>query len=329
MRKHYLDYIRIIALIGVLLIHVSSVEMRHYDVGSSNWLYAHFFDSISRISVPLFFMLSGMFSFKPELKTKKFVLDRLKRLILPLFFWAIVYAVWFIMAEDKNLTILGTIKKILIGPYVFHFWFIYTLIGLTLFIPVVNNWMTKKKNVEYFLIIWLTFVVLYPVIEIFTGKEPTIDLTNFSGFFGYFVLGYYLEKYIKITKLLFTISALISFSIVGVFYLSLQNNNPFIFYGYLHPFIVIISAFTFLFLKGLFINKNSNKLLFSIQENSFGIYLLHILFLRYIFKEFKFTASSFDSLLYGIPIVTTICLICCFIVLILLQKIAPLKKYIT
>ncbi|MBC8884459.1 hypothetical protein H9X57_17015 [Flavobacterium piscinae] len=185
------------------------------------------------------------------------------------------------------------------------------MIGLTLFIPVVNNWMIhKKKKRPIFLICWFIVVLINPLIEIFTGLTPTIDLINFSGFFGYLVLGYYLEKYVVMTKFLFFISAITSFSIFGIFYLSLNNDNPYIFYDYLHPLIIIISAATFLFLKGLFMRINSNKFLFLIQTNSFGIYLLHILFLRNIFTEFNFTASNFNSLLYGIPIVAITCLFC-------------------
>ncbi|RXR30689.1 hypothetical protein EQG68_11585 [Flavobacterium piscinae] len=328
MRKHYLDYIRTFALMGVIVIHVSSVEIRKFDINSNHWLIAHFFDSISRVSVPLFFMLSGVFSFKTKVNNKNFIITRLKRLVIPLLFWASIYTIWNLIISDRNYTMLGIIKKIIIGPYVFHFWFVYTMIGLTLFIPVVNNWMIHKKKAAYFLICWFIVVLINPLIEIFTGLTPTIDLINFSGFFGYLVLGYYLEKYVVMTKFLFFISAITSFSIFGIFYLSLNNDNPYIFYDYLHPLIIIISAATFLFLKGLFMRINSNKFLFLIQTNSFGIYLLHILFLRNIFTEFNFTASNFNSLLYGIPIVAITCLFCCFIILILLQN-SPLKKFIT
>ncbi|MBC8884460.1 acyltransferase family protein [Flavobacterium piscinae] len=111
MRKHYLDYIRTFALMGVIVIHVSSVEIRKFDINSNHWLIAHFFDSISRVSVPLFFMLSGVFSFKTKVNNKNFIITRLKRLVIPLLFWASIYTIWNLIISDRNYTMLGIIKK--------------------------------------------------------------------------------------------------------------------------------------------------------------------------------------------------------------------------
>ncbi len=79
-------------------------------------------------------------------------------------------------------------------------WFMYTLIGLYLLAPVLSRWLNyaSRTEIEFYLGLWgisLCFPIVRPVVNINTGD--TGILYYFTGYAGYFVLGYYLKQYPK------------------------------------------------------------------------------------------------------------------------------------
>ena len=58
MKKHriaYLDCLRILAIMAVIMIHSSAGFINDYSSASTEFLVANIFDSISRFGVPIFF----------------------------------------------------------------------------------------------------------------------------------------------------------------------------------------------------------------------------------------------------------------------------------
>lgn len=58
-RIMYLDYLRVFATFGVVILHVSAQNWYVADINSFEWLVFHFFDSVVRWGVPVFVMISG------------------------------------------------------------------------------------------------------------------------------------------------------------------------------------------------------------------------------------------------------------------------------
>ena len=76
-RLYYLDFLRVVATFFVILIHVSCQNWSN-PLGSFSWQVANFYDGISRFSVPIFVMISGVLF----LNTKK---NLIKHYILRIF----------------------------------------------------------------------------------------------------------------------------------------------------------------------------------------------------------------------------------------------------
>ena len=57
-RVYYLDVLRVIACMAVVMIHASAPYLGK-DIGSFNFWVGNVLDSLSRIAVPLFVMISG------------------------------------------------------------------------------------------------------------------------------------------------------------------------------------------------------------------------------------------------------------------------------
>lgn len=59
-RLVYMDWLRVVATIAVVTIHVAAGYVSTLDSNNvSRWLAGNFYDSLSRASVPIFVMISG------------------------------------------------------------------------------------------------------------------------------------------------------------------------------------------------------------------------------------------------------------------------------
>ena len=196
----WLDNLRVIATIGVIFIHVSSdyVPMTG-TVSMYNFWIGNLFDSASRFSVPIFVMISGALLLPKDYPIATFLKKRISRLLLPFMFWSLFYIAHSINYEIHQGNKMGVME---IARFVFvqfrdgsslHLWYIYMIIGLYLFVPIIGKWVrnASEKEILYFLGIWLC--TLFFNQPIMSKIQPSIDLTNFTGFLGYLILGYYLS----------------------------------------------------------------------------------------------------------------------------------------
>lgn len=62
----YLDVIKTVALILVIVIHLVAYGVTMHPVGSSTWVQANWINGPAHIAVPLFVMVSGALLLKPE-----------------------------------------------------------------------------------------------------------------------------------------------------------------------------------------------------------------------------------------------------------------------
>lgn len=82
-------------------------------------------------------------------------------------------------------------------PLVFHFWFLYMMIGIYVVDPILNTFIrtATKSQVQYFIAVWFITNCICGIIGIAAGLNIAIELNFFTGYVGYFVLGYYINNY--------------------------------------------------------------------------------------------------------------------------------------
>ena len=57
-RIDYLDYLRLVAIFGVITVHVAtSLNFYHQDYAGLNWQILNFWDGLNRFCVPVFIMI--------------------------------------------------------------------------------------------------------------------------------------------------------------------------------------------------------------------------------------------------------------------------------
>jgi len=318
-----LSFLRILATFSVIIIHVSApLVVRFGEISFFDWNVANFFDSISRYSVPMFFMISGSLLLSKDYGIVGFLKKRLGKIVPPFLFWSLIYSLFNRYVLNNELLVITKVVKDIFYGSEYHLWFIYALIGVYLITPILRKWIksASQKEILYVLVIWiLTLIIGIPGMRIYF---PKIDLSYFSGFLGYFVLGYYLkqfgtkEKFIPVLSIL--LGVIITISATYIF--TIKNGK---FYEYFYEYLSLNALFVasgifLLFNKMTNSNERINSIVFKLNQSCFGIYLIHPLVLK------LFALISFDvyilSPIISILIVSLTCFLFCFFIISCFKK---------
>lgn len=93
-RLVYMDWLRVLATIAVVTIHVSAGYVSVLDANNaSRWMAGNLFESISRASVPIFVMISGALLLKgtKDISVGEFLQKRASKVIIPLSLGALYF----------------------------------------------------------------------------------------------------------------------------------------------------------------------------------------------------------------------------------------------
>lgn len=338
----WIDLLRIIAMFGIVLLHTTAPLLYQFEkISASYWWTANVYDSAVRVCVPLFFLISGYLLLGKSQKLSYFILKRIKKVVIPLFAWSLIYLIWKrIIVFDYTISI-KSVYSIIITPSYYHLWFIYALIFVYYLIPILRKLILNSSEYTkyYFVIIWFFIVSTVPLFENFTGLVNKIDFLAMPGFAGYFVLGYIIGHK-NISKKIFIIANVILilsyiFTVVSTYLLSAQNGifNGY-FYGYFSPNIILLSVTLFLSVRYKsqdikFENYQlGSKIIEKVSAASLGIYLVHPILLHHLKNgDFGFTLSILTGhpILF-IPLTTIVVFVISFFLIRILQRI-PVVKY--
>lgn len=337
----WLDNLRVIATIGVIFIHVSSdYAPSSGTVSMYNFWVGNLFDSAARFSVPIFIMISGALLLPKEYGIGTFLKKRMMRLLLPFLFWSLFYIAHSINYEIQQGNKMSVLE---IARFVFvqfrdgsslHLWYIYMIIGLYLFVPIIGKWVRNAtdKEILYFLGIWLCILFLdQPIIS---KIKPNIDLTYFTGFLGYLVLGHYLTatnfgdtKRLNIIAVSLILLGFASTAVGTYLVLYFYNEYSSMFYECLTPNILMLAMGIFLFQKDKDI---SNRILVAIRnyisKYSYGIFLVHVLVLNFL-DSFDIRWDFINPIM-GISITVFLCLTISSVIVFIVNKL-PYGKYVS
>ena len=240
-RIEFIDWIRVVACLMVMLVHASE---NFYGADSSglagnvsmlaneaNRFWVSFYDGfVSRAAVPLFMIVSAflLVPMKPGQTMTSFYKHRFGRILPPFVFFLLLYTflplLWGGMTWEQSLADL----KLL--PFNFpsmagHLWFMYPLISLYIIIPVVSPWLEKAsaKDERIFLgfFIFTTFIPWFRLItpELW-GECFWNNFSAFwycSGYLGYLVLAHYIRFHLDWDRRKRLTVGLLCFLVGGVF----------------------------------------------------------------------------------------------------------------
>lgn len=306
--------LRTIACIMVVVIHTCAISIKQSDT----WNALNLFNSFSRCSVPIFFMISGYLMLGKEYDTIKFYKKRFLRIIPPFVFFS---ALFFILSGN-GYNIFTFLSRLLNDKIYSHFWFMYAIIGIYVLFPFINSaWKNITKKEKNILILIFFIGAIFNITESKFISKLGIDISCI----WYFILGGYL-KGLKLNKTLcITIYAIASLTI---FFLTMYayKDGVFLekFYSYTHPLVIIQSIGLFIFINNINFGKiKSISIIKLLSSLSFGIYLIHPIFIIGL-EKIGYTNSYINAWI-AIPIKIIICYIASLISIYCMSKIKFLR----
>lgn len=283
-RDTSLDIIRLLACFMVVVMH-SPLPSANAD--------GQFLVALSYFTAPcigLFFMVSGALLLPVKTDYFTFLRRRFGKVAVPTVVWSLIYIALQLYYSKSEINVLQAVASI---PFSAQgegvLWFMYTLCGLYLFAPILSGWLERatKREVEFVLLLWAV-TLCYPLLRLWfsVNDSDTGPLYYFSGYAGYFLLGYYLRRYPG------SISAWLSggLALVGAILLCATKRygielDFYSVFWYLSIFVVSLCVALW-----SIVSKIANTVQFSdsvservslLANLSFGIYLTHILVMRY------------------------------------------------
>jgi len=287
-------------------------------------------------------MISGAVFLQKDLSLKIIFNKYIKRIFIHLLLWSIIYG--FININLENINIKTIIIQIIKGPY--HIWYLYTTIGLYIFIPFTRIIIKNNNLLKTFII--LNFIILFVIpnyiyLLSYYSLEAHKLLNYINSRFNvykmsvnnfYFIYGYYLNtkemnnEYKIIIYILGLIGILFTTKISYYFSCIKKKKTNHFNSKYFNIFFTSISIFIFFksYFNNLKINNIKNNIIQYISQMTFGIYLVHPLIIVYMKKLNIFFIKR--NIILLIPIITLVIFIISLIFSIILKKIPKFGKHL-
>lgn len=326
-REYSFDVLRVIAMTMVIVIHVANVYGRRFAlISHSSYLVSLVFNTVSRVSVPIFLMISGALLLDRAFDKKKYF-QRIKKFIILIAICDIVYLVWeyFIFGNTYD-----KLYILLYKPYRAHLWYLYTVVILYAVQPLVRLLLNKCNKPMKIILLCIWVVIAFGGIY---SKTLALNVFSQIGYMGYFVIGKYIYDYAKKHDLRKYNIPLILIMIVlfGIsVYLNYTKSIRFdrfykLYFAYRTPFIMIPSLAFFTLIISNYRKDSVSKPIMLLSDLSLGVYLFHGIFLD-ITRRF-FSYPDIHSI-FGIPVFSVDIFICSVLLVYFLKKVPYIKTLI-
>lgn len=276
---NWITNLRGIACLMVVMIHTTSWYITNaHSITRINWEMANALNSASRVSVPLFFMISGYLFFGERSASPRHFL----RIGSCLVFYSAVALLYIAVFTQINVGI--SLKYVLQKPVFYHLWFFFAIVVIYLLSPLI-----EVKNVSGKMLLALMLVlgiVANPnLVPIKTGGVEWLPVNlHISGDTFYYVLYGLLGRALGMMdthkKALNGICAAVFALAVWIisrgtrYELEWRGNFGDTWYLYAGP-MVFLCAVAFLTLVKNTLNQRELPLLGMISRHSLGIYGFH------------------------------------------------------
>lgn len=341
----FLDYLRVFACFLVMVVHASenfygaagSTDIagpQSFLASEADRFWVSLYDGFSRMSVPLFIIVSAylLVPMKEEQTMWQFYRRRFLKILPPFFIFMILYSTLpLLWGQIDGATSLRDLSRIFLNypTLAGHLWFMYPLLSLYLFIPMISPWLRKATaKEERFFILLFALSTCMPYINRWLGEVWGQCFWNeyhllwyFSGYLGYLVMAHYIrvhldwsrKKRLGVGVALWIIGAawtIYSFYVQAV--PGIVHSTSVLEIGWAMCTIncVITTAGAFLVFSCIEQEKAS-RLVTEMSKLSYGVYLMHIFWLGLWVNVFK-DALDWPTVT-AIPGIALSTFICCYL----------------
>lgn len=343
-RTDYFDYLRLIATIMVMFVHVTGQGWYIASVNSFEWNVLNFYNSSGRCSVAIFVMISGALFLEGNHSIEKILKKYIFRIATAYIFWSIGYAFFSALINGFDLRVF--LNEIIVGPY--HMWYLLMISGIYLLIPFLKKIAESEELMKYFMILSAIFGIFIPhmlkLLAIFAPVLETVatkllnDMEFYFtlGYVGFFIAGYYINKKdisIKTQRIIYVLGIL---GIIGTVVLSAwismlfgEPREEFYKCNSVNVSLTGIALFTFAkyHLNNIRLSDKAKKVVRILSKYSFGAYLVHVMVIESLAYFFGLEIIPTSPLL-AVPVVSVMVVVLSFAISGIINHIPFLKRYI-
>lgn len=335
------SYIRSLACIAIIILHTvySAVLLFGSDIDAQTNITSMAVVDSMMWAVPCFIMVTGALLLETERKItyKKLFGKYILRIFAALVIFGMVFRVFDIIMDKEPVNVAAFLKglyEIFTGTSWSHIWYLYLLIGLYLLLPfykkVVDN--SSAKEIKYLLAVYIIFLSILPMLEIW-GINCGFYIHVSTIYPFYLFGGYAIYKHIycpgkAASLVMFIIATLL---IIGCTVVRWIYDIPSmeILWGYASLFVIMQAVGFFALLKDV---KHTGFravkwLLLKLDECSFGVYLIHMIFVRLILRYIGFNPYENGGILAFVAVIAGI-LVISYAITWILKRIPFLKKIV-
>lgn len=334
--KRYTDIsiLRIIATLGVIFLHTNNTLTANKDLFSLSMQEFKFYTalwSLMQWAVPVFMMITGtlMLNRSKEYDWKNIVFNYSRRVVLALFIFGVPFSCLEMIMNKGNINLMILFKgvlNVLNGKSWGHLWYLYTLIGFYLVLPIMKLFVEHidKDNYTYILILMFVFKYVIPIIDMI-GLDLYFSIPIMADIVFYTLLGAYIYKYncFNTIKKYYLFVVVLICATVKILESYRMNWN-----GEISGLFTPIMAIAILALiKGTKFKGDSKKL-WNIDRLCFCVYLVHPVFTNGFYKALKIHPALWKTNVFIVLLFWVGFSASSFFIAFVLYKIKPLKKYV-
>ena len=296
---NWIDNLRGIACLMVVMIHTTTWFVTNpHQISPLSWDFANVLNSASRVSVPLFFMISGFLFFGPRSAQPRHFL----RIALCLLFYSALALIF--IATFTHISVEASLKNLLQKPMFYHLWFFFAIMVIYLVSPLIEvKTISGKMLLALMVVIGIVANPNTVPLSSYGAKWLPVNLyINGDTFYYvlYGLLGRALGMMETSRKSLTWISGLLFVGAVwiisrGTLYeLQWRGNFADTWYVYCGPMVFICAAALFIVVKNT-LNQRVLPGLGLISSHSLGIYGFHA-FIIYAIRSWNLDLKHWAAL---------------------------------
>lgn len=296
-RNINLDLIKVLACIGVVLLHTTMSGFKETD----SWNFLAYLYYLGTYSIPLFFMVNGYLLLGKREITYPYILQKVKWILITVSSWTFI--VWFFKRDFTTNPIKKIVGSLLQKGYFFQFWFFGALILIYLCLPILRKFLNSKRSFLYILSSLLTIGLIFELANIILQiplQSYVIQTFRLWTWLFYYILGGLVAQFDKdiiknafkrwmkiVSILLVLISPVILFFIAKTIY-----HNLFAEYFYDILFVKIVSLGFFLTVLTLSLEENKSKWIVYLSNQTMGVFIVHTYIMKVIEKLLGFSYTG-------------------------------------
>lgn len=300
----WIDVIKALAIFAVLVQHAATfyIEGNLFQKAHPIWILSN----LSRFHVPTFIMITGSLLLGRTISVKYAWAKYIKRIAIAFCVWSSLYTAYNTAFRVGSMGLADILKNAVVdfvSGGTGRMWYLVMLAGLYSITPIISKWFKVATDREQIYLLILLFVVacVLPTITMIPEIETVIGLNAqrismcFPGIYVfYFLTGHYIAERKARWRKKYSYLLVIVFAAVflAVYFGGKRQMADF---SALPVVVFSVSLFCLAQNIGESMGKVFDRIVNSIADCTFGIYLVHTLF-QYLMK-----LSGLESLLFSLP----------------------------